>query len=70
MINFSTGPRTDAAGYAALNRYSFVTVPFHHQSICPHYMVVCHSQVHRWRQDEIELIEEISNRIFPVNSAR
>ncbi|WP_138484587.1 PAS domain S-box protein [Dyadobacter bucti] len=60
-----TDPRTDAAGYAALSMYSFVTVPFHNQGKWTHYIAVCHSQVRDWRKDEVELIEEISNRIFP-----
>jgi len=63
--NTQTDPRTDAAGYAALSMYSFVTVPFHRDGRWTHYIAICHSQPRDWRDDEIELIEEISNRIFP-----
>jgi PAS domain S-box-containing protein len=58
-------PRTDAAGYAALNMHSFVTVPFHRHGRWTHYIAICHSQPRDWRDDEIQLIEEVSNRIFP-----
>ncbi|MFQ4137264.1 PAS domain S-box protein [Nodosilinea sp. PGN35] len=63
--NTQTDPRTDAAGYAALHMYSFVSVPFHRNGEWTHYIAVCDSQPRDWRDDEIELIEEISNRIFP-----
>ncbi|HEY9692595.1 MAG TPA: PAS domain S-box protein [Oculatellaceae cyanobacterium] len=58
-------PRTDASGYAALNIHSFVTVPFHRKGKWTHYIAVCDSRPRDWRDDEIEVIEEISNRIFP-----
>ncbi len=63
--NTQTDPRTDAAGHAALSIYSFITVPFHRNGQWTHYIAICHSQPRDWRDDEIELIEEISNRIFP-----
>ncbi|WP_190567027.1 PAS domain S-box protein [Desertifilum sp. FACHB-1129] len=63
--NTQDDPRTDAASYAALRMYSFVTVPFHRQGRWTHYIAICHSQPRDWRDDEIQLIEEISNRIFP-----
>ncbi|MEH2078469.1 MAG: PAS domain S-box protein [Nostoc sp.] len=65
ICNTQTDPRTDAPGYAALNMHSFVTVPFHHNGRWTHYMAICDSRPRNWREDEIELIEEISNRIFP-----
>ncbi|MBD2115229.1 MULTISPECIES: PAS domain S-box protein [Cyanophyceae] len=65
VCNTQTDPRTDAAGYAALDMYSFVTVPFHRHGQWTHYIAICHSQPRQWREDEIQLIEEISNRIFP-----
>ncbi|WP_072015974.1 PAS domain S-box protein [Leptolyngbya sp. KIOST-1] len=65
VCNTQTDPRTDAASYAALEMYSFVTVPFHQNGRWTHYIAICHSQPRTWRDDEIELIEEISNRIFP-----
>lgn len=65
ICNTQTDPRTDAAVYAALNMYSLVTVPFHWNGQWTHYIAICHSQPRNWREDEIQLIEEISNRIFP-----
>ena len=65
VSNTQTDPRTDAASYAALNMYSFVTVPFHRHGRWTHYIAICHSQPRDWQPDEIELIEDISNRIFP-----
>ncbi len=63
--NTQTDPRTDGPGYAAFNMYSFVTVPFHRNGRWTHYIAICDSRPRDWRDDEIELIEEISNRIFP-----
>lgn len=65
VCNTQTDPRTDAASYAALDMYSFVTVPFHRHGQWTHYIAICHSQPRHWRDDEIQLIEDISNRIFP-----
>ncbi|MEG4809292.1 PAS domain S-box protein [Microcoleus sp. F8-D3] len=65
ICNTQTDPRTDAAGYALLNIHSFVTVPFHRNQQWTHYIAICHSQPRDWRDDEIQLIEEMSNRIFP-----
>jgi PAS domain S-box-containing protein len=63
--NTQTDPRTDGPSYAALNMYAFVTVPFQRNGRWTHYIAICDSQPRDWRDDEIELIEEISNRIFP-----
>jgi PAS domain S-box-containing protein len=65
VCNTQTDPRTDAAGYAALNMHSFVTVPFHRNGQWTHYIAICDSRPRDWRDHEIQLIEEISNRIFP-----
>ncbi|WP_339383345.1 ATP-binding protein [Oculatella sp. LEGE 06141] len=63
--NTQTDPRTDASGYAALNMHSFVTVPFHHHGTWTHYIAICDSRPRDWCDDELQLIEELSNRIFP-----
>jgi len=57
--------RTAAAAYAELNIYSFVTVPFHNHNKWTHYIAICDSKKRNWRPDEIELIEEVCQRIFP-----
>ncbi|HEY9620590.1 MAG TPA: GAF domain-containing sensor histidine kinase, partial [Crinalium sp.] len=48
----------------ALNMYSFVTVPFHRDGKWTHYIAICDSRPRDWRDDELELIQEVSNRIF------
>jgi PAS domain S-box-containing protein len=65
ICNTQIDPRTHAPGYAALNMHSFVTVPFHCRGRWRHYIAICDSRPRDWRADEIELIEEISNRVFP-----
>lgn len=65
ICDTQTDPRTDGPGYAALNMHSFVSVPFHRNGRWTHYIAICDSRPRDWRDDEIELIEEISNRIFP-----
>lgn len=60
-----TDPRTDTAAHAALDIYSFVTVPFLKGNRWTHIIAICDSRPRNWSEDEIELIEEVSNRIFP-----
>ncbi|MBD1847028.1 GAF domain-containing protein [Cyanobacteria bacterium FACHB-63] len=62
--NTQTDPRTDASSYAALNMHSFVTVPFHRDGKWTHYIAICDSRPCDWRDDELELIQEVSNHIF------
>ncbi len=62
--NTQTDPRTDGPSYAALNIHSFVTVPFHRDGKWTHYIALCDSHPRDWRDDELELIQEVSNRIF------
>ena len=62
--NTQTDPRTDGPSYAALNLHSFVTVPFHRNGKWTNYIAICDSHPHDWRDDELELIQEVSNRIF------
>ena len=57
--------RTDAAAYAALQIRTFVTVPFHKDGVWTACLSVTDAQPRDWRDDEIELIREISDRIFP-----
>jgi PAS domain S-box-containing protein len=62
--NTQIDPRTDGSSYAALNMHSFVTVPFHRDGKWTHYIAICDSRPRDWRDDELELIQEVSNRIF------
>jgi PAS domain S-box-containing protein len=65
ICDTQTDPRTDGLAYAALNMYAFVTVPFHRNGRWMHYMAICDSRPRDWRDDEIDLIRDISNCIFP-----
>lgn len=61
----ATDPRIDARSYAALNIQAFVIVPFHRKGEWKFLLSVCDSQPRDWRDDEIELLQELSSRIFP-----
>ena len=65
ICDTQTDARTDGPAYAALNMYAFVTVPFHRNGRWMHYIAICDSRPRNWRNDEIKLIEDISNCIFP-----
>ncbi|MFN6569126.1 PAS domain S-box protein [Dendronalium sp. ChiSLP03b] len=63
--NTQTDPRTDKHRFAALNKQSFVSVPFHRDGQWKYSFTVYDSVARDWREDEIELICEVTNRIFP-----
>ncbi len=57
--------RTDAAAYAAYNIGAFVTVPFKRAGVWKFLLTVNDSAVRDWREDEIELVREVTSRLFP-----
>ena len=59
-----TDSRTDAAAYAAYNIGSFVTVPCKRAGVWKFLLTVNDSAARDWREDEIELIQEITSRVF------
>ena len=63
--NTQTDPRTDAQAYAAFNIQAFVTMPFHYAGRWKYLFTVNASAPRAWREDEIELIREVTNRTFP-----
>lgn len=63
--NTQADPRTDAVEFAALDIYSFITVPFHKLGEWKYLFMVYDSAARVWEKDEIELIQEITSRIFP-----
>ena len=63
--NTETDPRTAGMGYGACGIYSFVTVPFHRGGKWRSVFTVNRSAPHTWREDEIELIRDVTNRVFP-----
>ncbi|MBW4528545.1 MAG: GAF domain-containing protein, partial [Phormidium tanganyikae FI6-MK23] len=65
ICDTQTDPRTDGPAYAALHMYAFVTVPFRRSGRWTHYIAICDARPRNWRDDEIDLIRDISNCIFP-----
>jgi PAS domain S-box-containing protein len=57
--------RVSAAGYGAYNIQSFITVPTRRNGEWKFLFTVNCAQKREWRRDEIELIEELTARIFP-----
>ncbi|QIN83939.1 PAS domain S-box protein [Rubrobacter tropicus] len=60
-----TDPRTDARAYAELDLGAFVGVPFHRDGEWRFFLSVTDSRPRDWREDEVELFRELSNRVFP-----
>ena len=65
ICDTQSDPRTDGPAYAALQMFAFVTVPFHCHGRWTHYIAVCDARPRDWRDDEIDLIQNISNCLFP-----
>ncbi len=60
----ATDSRTDAARYATLKIKSFLSVPMVQRGDWRFLFIVNHSAPHDWRADEIELIRELTTRIW------
>lgn len=60
-----TDARTNARACRDLEIRSFVTVPFHGDGEWKYLLAVCGSRPREWREDEIELVRELANRVFP-----
>ncbi len=65
ICDTQTDPRTDSDRYAALKIHAFVTVPFYREGTWKYIFTVNDSVARSWREDEIELIREVTNRTFP-----
>ncbi|MGB3308811.1 MAG: response regulator [Nodosilinea sp.] len=63
--NTQTDPRTVAEKYAAINIHSFVSVPFYKDGEWKFLLNIYDSYPRYWHSDEIHLIRELSNQIFP-----
>ncbi|HEX6983223.1 MAG TPA: GAF domain-containing protein [Balneolaceae bacterium] len=59
-----TDPLTDTGQYAALNIGSFASMPLVRDGEWRFLFVVYRSEPYDWREDEIELIRELANRIW------
>jgi PAS domain S-box-containing protein len=60
----NTDPRSEGKDITVLGIAAYVTVPFHRNGVWTSYLGVTDSQPRDWRDDEIELFRELSNRIF------
>lgn len=58
-------PRTTAQAYAAIQLRSFVAVPFHRDGRWRFTLAVTDHQPRDWRDDELELIRQLADRVFP-----
>jgi PAS domain S-box-containing protein len=66
-----TDHRTNAAGYDALLVNAFIVVPFFRDSEWKYFLACSTEQPRAWRQDEVELFEELAGRLFPrIEKAR
>ena len=65
ICNTQTDGRLDADGHKALNIHAVVSVPFHRGNEWKYLLNVLDSRARQWREDEIELLSELANRIFP-----
>ena len=63
--NTQTDVRTDANRYAAFNIHAFVSVPFHRNNEWKYLLTVNHAISRDWLEDEIELVRELANCVFP-----
>jgi two-component system, chemotaxis family, CheB/CheR fusion protein len=60
-----TNPITKGEANAAINAVSFITVPFLSEGEWKYQFSVHDVRPREWREDEIDLVRELANRIFP-----
>jgi diguanylate cyclase (GGDEF)-like protein/PAS domain S-box-containing protein len=65
VCNTETDPRTNAASYASLSIQAFCTVSFHQDGQLRSLLAIYDANPRQWRTDEIELVGELANQIFP-----
>lgn len=58
-------PRIDSDRYATLQIRAYVSVPFHREGVWRYLLTVNDAVPRTWREDEIALIEEVTQRTFP-----
>lgn len=58
-------PRCHAQAYAALHVRAFVTVPFRVGGEWKSFLAIGDDSARDWQPDELELIHELANRLFP-----
>jgi len=60
-----TDARTDGDAYARYEVGSFITIPWHIAGVWRGLLAFCDDAPRDWREDEIELVCEVANRILP-----
>lgn len=65
ICDTETDARTNARACSDLDIRSFVTVPFHRDGEWKYLLALGDSRPRDWREDEIELVRNLSDRIFP-----
>lgn len=65
VTDTETDPRTTPEFFRGLRMRSFVAVPFQYYFEWKFLLVIADCRPREWLQDEIELIREIANRLFP-----
>lgn len=63
--NTQTDERTNAQAYAEFDIHSFVSVPFRRSGKWKYLFTVNHNSARDWRADEIELVKDLTGRVFP-----
>ncbi|MFN8491149.1 MAG: PAS domain S-box protein [Caldilineaceae bacterium] len=61
----ATDARVDADAYARLNIGAWLGVPFHREGRWTAFLAVTNIAPRDWRDDEIELVRTIADRVFP-----
>ncbi|OPX90072.1 MAG: Sporulation kinase E [Pelotomaculum sp. PtaB.Bin104] len=64
VCNTQSDPRTGAGSLATHDIHAFVSVPFHRDGQWKYLFSVNTTETRDWREDEIQLIQEITNRTF------
>lgn len=60
----TTDPRTDAENHAALQIRSMICMPLVRDENWRFLLGIFHSEPHHWREDEVDLIREVTSRLW------
>jgi len=58
-------PRNNPEAFRAIRMRSYIIVPFNRYADWKMLLVIADSRPREWREDEVDLIREVSNRVFP-----
>lgn len=63
--NTQTTPITNGEANASIGALSFITVPFHSNGDWKYLFSIHDHKPRTWQNDEIELVQDLANRLFP-----